>query len=99
LYTYNFGGTSSIDLNTELVFAGRLGMGVAYRKFVKSEQRQVLSPNIIRPFLSLDISRSSNVIRFNYAYGFTPNKTNTVALTTHEFGLLYVLKSKNLSGL
>lgn len=92
LYTYNFGGASSMDLNAELVFAKLLGMGVAYRKFVRSEEKQVLTPNTIRPFLSLDLSRNSNLLRFNYAYGFSPHRINTVGLTTHEFGLMYVLK-------
>ncbi len=92
LYTYNFGGASSIDLNAQLVFSNLLGIGMAYHKFVRSEEKTVLSPNIIRPFLSLDVAKNSNLVRFNYAYGFSPNRINTVGLTTHEFGLTYVLK-------
>lgn len=89
LYTYSFGGENSIDINARAVFAKLISAGLAYKRYVRSADRQVLSYGVIRPFLSLDVARTKNKIKFNYAYGFSPNKTNTVGITTHEFGFIY----------
>lgn len=92
LYTYNFGGLSTIDLNADVVIADLIGVGLSYRRYIRTEESEILSSGIIRPFLTLKMDKNRNDFRFNYAYGFAPNRINMVGLSTHEFGFTYAIK-------
>lgn len=89
-YSYNFGGLSTLDLNAKVEFGNLIGGGLSYRRFIRSEEREVLTSGVIRPYLTLNVGKKNNFM-FNYAYGFSPNQINTVGLNTHEFGVAYRL--------
>lgn len=92
LYTYNFGGLSTLDLNTGVLIGGLVGAGISYRRYMRTEESEILSSGVLRPFLSLNLDKNKNDFKFNYAYGFAPNRVNMVGLTTHEFGFVYSIK-------
>lgn len=92
LYTYNFGGLSTLDLNTGVVIGGLVGAGISYRRYIRSEESEILSSGVVRPFITLKLNKNRNDFKFNYAYGFAPSRMNMVGLTTHEFGFVYAIK-------
>lgn len=92
MYSYNFGGLSILDVNAGVRIAKLIGAGLSYRRFIRSEEGEVLSSGIIRPYLVFDLDKTKNNFRLSYAYGFSPNKVNTVGLSTHDIGIQYVLK-------
>lgn len=92
IYTHNFGGLKTFDLNAGVLLVKKIGVGLSYRRAVKSEEERTLGNGLVRPYLTLAVDKNNNNLRFNYAYGFAPNKINTVGINTHEFGLTYLFK-------
>lgn len=92
IYTHNFGGLKTLHANVGLHLVKKIGVGISYRKDIKSEQERSLNPAVVRPYVSLAIDKGDNRLNFNYAYGIAANKVNAVGLSTHDFGLTYTFQ-------
>lgn len=92
IYTHNFGGIKTFDLNGGVLLVKKIGVGLSYRRAVKNEEERNLGNGLVRPYLTLALDKNNNNLKFNYAYGFASNKINTVGINTHEFGLTFLFK-------
>jgi len=95
LFINNFGGTSSIDINTMAVLDKRIGLGLGLRQDIEEFESVAIGGHaetykrtIIRTMLRYQTpTAKNNLLKISYGFNFNPNTSAGLSKNSHELSL------------